>query len=104
MTKLKVKLVLKLSPIRKPRKQPQPESQETRGVTHEDLMLKLCANGAEIARLVNIQGQMQSTLMSLQLENDKLKKEVAEVKKREEQLTEQVKGAQFLAELADKKM
>ena len=48
---------------------------------------------------------MQSTLMSvvLQLENDKLKKEVAEVKKREEQLTEQVKEAKFVADLADKK-
>ena len=62
-------------------------------VTNEDLMRKLCSNGSEIAKLARSIEETQATILDLQIDNDTLKKELGECKKREDELRDQVSQA-----------
>jgi hypothetical protein len=63
-------------------------------------MRKLCTNGDEIAKLSRSIEEMQATILSLQIENDSLRKEIEGAKKREEGLHEQVTEAKYAAGVA----
>ena len=56
-------------------------SRENKGVTNEDLMLKLCAKGTEISKLAQTV-ELRAAVFTLKVDNDKLKKEVAEAKRK----------------------
>lgn len=49
-------------------------------------MLKLCAKGANISKLVQSVEELCAAVFTLQVDNEQLRKEVAEAKKREEKL------------------
>lgn len=72
-------------------------------VSNEDIMEKLCSNGHEISKLTRIVEELQSALMGVQIENDKLKQEVEDAKRREDQMKDQLAEARHLAELADQR-
>ena len=80
-----------------------PGSQVNKGVTNEDLMLKLCANGSEISKLSQYADELRAALFSLQADNDKLKKEVMEARKREEALKSELAEVRFTAGPADQR-
>ena len=44
-------------------------SQANKGVTNEDLMLKLCANGSEISKLSQYVDESRAALFTLQADN-----------------------------------
>ena len=66
-------------------------------------MLKQCANGAEISKLAQTVEELRVAVFTLQVDNDQLRKEVAEVKKREEKLKSELAGVRFTAGLADQR-
>ena len=72
------------------------------GITHEDLMLKLCANGKVISRLSQVIDELRGELHTLQVDNDRLKKEVRGLKEREEDLQEELREVRQRAEVADR--
>ena len=78
-------------------------TQANKGVTNENLMLKLCANGSEISKLSQYVDELRAALFSLQADNDKLKKEVMEARKREEALKSELAEVRFTAGLADQR-
>ena len=59
----------------------QPISRENKGVTNEDPVLKLCNNGTEISKLAQTV-ELRAAVFTLKVDNDKLKKEVAEAKRK----------------------
>ena len=79
----------------------QPISQENKGVTNEDLMLKLCANGTEISMLAQRVEELRAAIFTLRIDNDQLKKKVAEAKKIEEKLKSELAEVKFIAGLVD---
>ena len=66
-------------------------------------MLKLCANGSEISKLSQYVDELRAALFSLQADNDKLKNEVMETRKREQDLRSEQAEVQFTAGLADQR-
>ena len=78
-------------------------SQVNQDVTNEDLMLKLCANGSEISKLLQSVDELRAALFSLQADNDKPTKEVMEARKREEALKSELLEVRFTAGLADQR-
>lgn len=71
--------------------------------TNEDLMRKLCANGSAVEKLSQVVDELKATLFVLNTENDNLKKEVAQMKNREEQLLTKLSEVKHTAELADRR-
>ena len=78
-------------------------SQVNQDVTNEDLMLKLCANGSEISKLLQSVDELRAALFSLQADNDKPTKEVMEARNREEVLKSELLEVRFTAGLADQR-
>ena len=63
-------------------------------------MRKLCSNGSEKSlKLARNIEEIEATILSLQIDNDSLKKEMQEAKKRQEDLRDQVSEAKFAASL-----
>ena len=79
------------------------QSQDSAPVTNQDLMRKLIANGADIAKLKQFVEELQSSLFNVQLENDKLKEEVAAARKREDELRSKLTEVKHTVDLADRK-
>ena len=65
-------------------------------------MLKLCANGAEISKLVQTVEELRAAVFTVQVDNDQLRNEGAEAKKREERLKSELAEVRFTAGLAGK--
>lgn len=72
-------------------------------VTNEDIMNKLCQNGEAIDSLTATISEMRATIFTLQNDNDTLKKEVEEGKKRERELKDQVTEVKYVACLAERR-
>ena len=72
-------------------------------VSNEDLMVKLCANGKDIAKLSDSVEYLRSQLLTLQLENESLRKEVSEAKDREDKLKSKLEEVKCTADLADRR-
>ena len=64
-------------------------------------MLKLCAKGANISKLVQSVEELCAAVFTLQVDNEQLRKEVAEAKKREEKLKSELAEVRFTVGLAD---
>lgn len=73
------------------------------GVSNQDLMAKLCANGKQISTLSEQVEQLRSEIVALQMENDSLRKEVREAKEREDSLKSKIEETRFTADLADRR-
>ena len=83
---------------------PASDLQQTKpSYTNADLMDKLCANGAKISKLSDMVEELKTALFSVQEENEKLRQELTEVRKRELQTATQLAEAKHLAELADRR-
>ena len=67
-------------------------------------MLKLCANGAEVSKLAQTVEELRAALFALQVENDQLRKDVAEAKMIEEKLKNELAEVRFTAGLADQRV
>lgn len=80
-----------------------PPATPLQGVTNEDLMLKLCANGKEISKLSQSVEELRSAVFCLQTENDSLRKVVKELHKREDELKSKLSEIKFIAEMANRK-
>ena len=65
-------------------------------------MLKLCSDGAEISKLAQTAEELRAAVFTPQVDNDQLRKEVAEAKKREEKLKSELAEVRFTAGLAGK--
>ena len=72
-------------------------------VTNEDIMKKLCANGEAISSLATVVSEMRATILTLQNDNDSLRKEVDAAKKREQELKEQITEVRYVANLAERR-
>ena len=69
--------------------------------TNADIMKKLCSNGYQIDKLGRMIEELRGTILSLQLDNDRLKKEVEASKIREQKLRADLDLAEHRATLAD---
>ena len=72
-------------------------------ITNADLMQKLCANGEQLEKLSKITEELRAAIFTLQNENDELKREVADSRKREESLRADLRTALHRAQVADDK-
>ena len=66
-------------------------------------MLKLCANGIEILKLAQTVEELHAAIFTLQVDNDEVKREVAETKKREGQPWSELAEGKFTAGLANQR-
>ena len=82
---------------------PNASANPVQGVSNEDLMRKLCANGSAITKLSATVEELRAALLLVQNDNDKLKKEVGEAKQREETLRDQLSEVRHLADVADRR-
>ena len=69
--------------------------------SNSDLMAKMCTFGQDIAKLTSTVEELKGALFAVREENDELKLAMAEAKRREEALREQLLEARHLAETAD---
>ena len=69
--------------------------------TNADIMKKLCANGYQIEKLGRVIEELRGTILLLQLDNDRLKKEVEASKIWEQKLSADLNLAVHRATLAD---
>ncbi|KAL8579900.1 hypothetical protein ACOMHN_039687 [Nucella lapillus] len=69
--------------------------------TLDDVMKKLCSNGVEVSNLRRTVEDFQAALFEVQKGNDALRREVEEMREREERTMEQLREARHLAEVAD---
>lgn len=69
--------------------------------TNADIMKKLCSNGYQIEKLGRVIEELRGTILLLQLDNDRLKKEVEASKIREQKLRADLDLAAHRATLAD---
>lgn len=77
---------------------------QVRGISNEDLMIKLCENGKVIEVLRERVEKLCGDIFDLQQNNDRLQKEVADAKKREVKLISDLQEAKYLAQLVDSKV
>ena len=67
------------------------------------LCLNCAQNGAEIYKLAQTVEELRAAVFTMQVDNDQLRKEVAEAKKREEKLKSELAEVRFTAGLADQR-
>jgi regulator of replication initiation timing len=68
--------------------------------TLDDIMKQVCQNGKQLATVTTTIDGIQGMLHDLRVENDQLKKEVATLKKKEEELRGQLTEAKHTATVA----
>ena len=66
-------------------------------------MKKLCANGKAISSLATVISEMRATILTMQNDNDSLRKEVDAANKREQELKEQITEVRYVANLAERR-
>ena len=81
----------------------QPRSQENKGVANEDSMLRPYANGTVISNLAQTVEELRAAISTPQIDNDQVKKKVAEAKKREEKPKSELTEMKFTAGFADQR-
>ena len=69
--------------------------------TNADIMKKLCSNGYQIEKLGRVIEELRETILLLQLDNDRLKKEVEASEIREQKLRADLDFAAHRATLVD---
>lgn len=82
---------------------PEGESSQSGAITARVLLQAIHANGANISNLKDTVEKLCATVITLQTENDKMKKELEERKKNEKELHAELVSVRHRAELADEK-